>query len=153
MANPLKMLKLKPTGIQFIQQLPIHAPPSRVWKTLLDVPGWLRFDPKSTDRHGKIEPWVGGRYWAEFPDGSSALHMIVTYLEPGKLLRMSGPMGLTHLPVNSVFIFELQPRGKGTLLRFCQRSFGFIDPTVKTRYSQGWKQLLSQMKAMAEKRK
>lgn len=153
MANPLKLLKLKPQGFQFIQEINVDAPPPRVWMAVLDMPGWFRFDPKAK-RTGKVEPWVGGRWYVERPDGSSALNTIITQIEPNKLLRMAGPMGLTHLPVNNVFIFELQPRGKnGTLLRFAQRTFGYIDADVKKRYHGGWKQLLPQIKAMAEKKK
>ena len=78
--------------------------------------------------------------------------MIVTRIEPQKLLRLSGPMGMSHLPVNNAFIFELQPKngGRKTLLRFCQRTFGFLTADVKTKFSGGWKQLLSQLKDLAE---
>ncbi len=153
MANPLKLLKLKAAGFQFIQELKVDAPPSRVWKTVLDMPGWFRFNP-TDKRHGRVEPWVGGRFYAENPDGSSSLYMTITRIEPNKLLRAMGPMGMSHLPVNNAFIFELQPRGKnGTLLRFCQRTFGFITPEVQKDYAGGWKQLLPQIKRMSEKKK
>ena len=36
MANPLKLLKLKPTGFQFIQEVPIDAAPAKVWKAIHD---------------------------------------------------------------------------------------------------------------------
>jgi uncharacterized protein YndB with AHSA1/START domain len=150
-ANPLKLLKLKPTGFQFIQQVKIDATPARVWKILIDMPGWFRFDPAIKKKIGKCEPWVGGRFYGTYPDGSSMLHAIITRIDPERLLRMSGPMGLSHLPVTNAFIFELSPQGKGgTLLRLCQRTFGFLDADVKKRYAEGWKYLLPQMKALAE---
>ena len=63
-------------------------------------------------------------------------------------------MGNTHLPMDGVFIFELQPRGSsGTLLRFCQRTIGFLDADVKKKMAGGWGKLLPQLKAMAEKKK
>ena len=152
MANPLKMLKLKPAHFQLIQEVKIDAPPRRAWAALLDMGGWFRFDPTDTKRHCKCEPWVGGRFYAEYADGSSALHAIITYIEPEKLLRLSGAMGLTHLPVSNAFIFELQPKGQGTLLRMCHRAFGYMDSEVGKRYGQGWKQLLPQIKALAEEK-
>jgi uncharacterized protein YndB with AHSA1/START domain len=150
MANRLKMLKLKPTHFQFIQELKIEAPPQRVWATLLDVGNWFRFDTGAMSSSGKLELWPGGRFYVERQDGSASLHAIVTHIEPEKLLRMSGPMGLSHLPAHHVFIFELEARAKGTLLRLCQRSFGYMDATVGKRYGQGWRQLLSQLKTLAE---
>jgi uncharacterized protein YndB with AHSA1/START domain len=152
-ANPLKMLKLKPTHFQFIQQVPIDAPPARVWKVLLDMPGWFRFDSKDTQRHGKMEPWVGGRFHETTPDGASWLHATVTHMEPNKLLRLSGSFGMTHLPVCNAYIFELSPRGKGTLLKFCQRTFGALTPDVSKQYRGGWKKLTQQLKAIAEQRR
>src|SRR4051794_37395484 len=99
MANPIKMLKLKPTQFQFIQELKISAKPQRVWRSLLDVQNWFRFGPANDGSVRHMEPFVGGRFWGEYPDGSTALHAIITYMEPNKLLRMSGPIGLSHLPV------------------------------------------------------
>jgi uncharacterized protein YndB with AHSA1/START domain len=154
MANPLKFLKLKPQGFQFIQEVPIDAPPARVWDSLLDVGAWWRFDANQPPRI-TLEPWPGGRFFGQASEQGGAaesLHGIVTYIEPNKLLRIGGQMGLTHLPVMHALIWELQPR-KGcdaTLLRFAQRTFGFIDADVKKRYQSGWKVLFPQLKAVAE---
>ncbi|MBC8107233.1 MAG: SRPBCC domain-containing protein [Anaerolineae bacterium] len=154
MANPLKMLKLKPTSFQFIQELKINAPTKRVWDSLIDVRGWFKFDPtaKNTDR--KLELWPGGRFHNESPDGTQSLYAIVTHIEPGKLLRLHGQMGNTHLPMDGVFIFELQERKPaGTLLRFCQRTFGLLDADVAKKMKGGWGKLLPQIKEMAEKKR
>jgi uncharacterized protein YndB with AHSA1/START domain len=150
-ANPLKMLKLKPSGYQFIQEVPIDAPPKKVWKTVLNIGKWFYF-PGSKEKH-ELEAWPGGRWHAEMPDGTLDLHGIVTRIEPNRLLRIGGPIGQTHIPVNNVVIFELQPRndGKGTLLRLCHRSYGFIDGDAKKRFSGGWGQLLPNIKKVAEK--
>jgi uncharacterized protein YndB with AHSA1/START domain len=154
MANPLKMLKLKPVSFQFILETPIKAPPKKVWSTLLNPGKWFLFDltqgpwPKS-----KFEPWPGGRWTMQYPDGTHDLAAFVTRIEPQKLLRLAGHMGQSHVPVNSAFIFELQPKdnGKSTLLRIGQRTFGFTTPDLKKRMTQGWTKLLGQLKARAEK--
>lgn len=153
MANPLKLLKLKPTGFQFIQELPIDAPPKKVWASLLNIGKWFGFEPDRADwAKSTLEAWPGGRWFSETKDGEERLNAIVTLIEPGKLLRMSGPIGMSHMPVNSVYIFELQPRndGKGTLLRFGQRTYGFLTPDVKKNFGGGWKKLLPQLKELAE---
>src|ERR1035437_1868293 len=141
------MLKLKPVSFQSIQEIPIAAPPKKVWKTVLNVGSWFRFGedrgPKQT-----LEPWAGGRWVVKEANGTTGLFAIVTLIEPGKLLRLSGPIGLSHLPVSNAMIFELQPKkdGKATLLRLGHRAFGFMDADVKKRYSGAWKHLLGNLK-------
>ena len=104
MANPLKMLKLKAQSVQFIQELPIAAAPKKVWTTLLNPSAWFVFDPAHRAKH-TLDLRPGGQWTSMHPDGNAALMGTVVYVEPGKLLRVSGPLGLTHLPVTSVIIF------------------------------------------------
>jgi len=150
MPEPVKLRKLKAEGFQFIQEIRINASPQKTWKSLLNIGNWFKFDPTEKPR-AKLEPWVGGRFYREEPSGEAALHGIVTYFQPNKLLRLSGPIGMSHLPVSNAFIFELTPDKKGTILKLCQRTFGYMDPDLKNRYQGGWKKLLPQLKALAEK--
>jgi uncharacterized protein YndB with AHSA1/START domain len=154
MANPLKLLELQPTGFQFIEDLPIQASPETVWSSLLKVEKWFRFDPdpKKASKH-TFEAAAGSRWVSTTWEGNTVFHGTVTYVEPGKLLRLEGQIGATHLPVTSVVIFELQPQdgGKTTLLRLGQRTFGLIDAELKTRANNMWKRLLPQLKELAEK--
>jgi uncharacterized protein YndB with AHSA1/START domain len=155
MANPLKMLKLKADGFQFIQELPIDAPPKKVWASLLKIDKWFGMEPdRKLWSKGTLEVWPGGRWFAKSHDGVERLFAFVTQIEPEKLLRLSGTLGVSHLPVNSVFIFELQPRdgGKSTLLRFGQRTFGYITPDIKKNFPTGWKKMLPNLKQLAEGR-
>ena len=154
MANPLKLLKLKTQGFQFIQEIPIDAPPAKVWKALLNVGVWFRFDnPELGHPNMKIEPHIGGRFMSEAKD-ESRLFGFVAHIEPNKLLRINGPMGMTHLPVSNVMIFQLDPMagGKKTLLRFCQRAHGMMTPNMAKNYQGGWKQLFPRLKKLAEKK-
>jgi uncharacterized protein YndB with AHSA1/START domain len=154
MANPLKLLKLKPRGFQFIKELPIKAPPEKVWPALINVEQWFRFDPdpSKASKH-TFEPTAGSRWVSTNWEGNSICYAMVTYVEPGKLLRLEGQFGATHLPITTVVIFELQPKagGKSTLLRLGQRSFGLIDADLKKRTKGMWKHLLPQLKELAEK--
>ena len=153
MANPLKLLKLKPAGFQFIQEIPIDAPPAAVWKALLDVGTWFRFDDVPDFPTMMLEPRVGGLLTSSNADGSVQMFSgIVAHLEREKLLRINGPMGMTHLPAMNVMIWELQPQqgGRATKLRFCQRAFGYITADLQKNFKGGWKQLWPQLKALAE---
>ena len=153
-ANPLKLLKLKPTGFQSITELPIQAPPKKVWSSLINVEKWFRFDPDPSKASKQtLDATAGGRWLSKTWEGNTIFLGTVAYVEPGKLLRLVGQLGMTHLPITTVLIFELQPKagGKSTLLRLGQRSFGFIDADMKKRYSNIWKHLLPQLRELAEK--
>jgi len=153
MANPLKLLKLKPVSFQFIEEIPIAAPPAAVWKALLDVGAWFRFDDVPNFPAMKLDPRVGGMLTSATADGSVQMFSgIVGHIEREKLLRITGPMGMTHLPMMNAMIWELQPSadGKSTTLRFCQRAFGYGTADLKKNFRGGWKQLWPQLKALAE---
>jgi uncharacterized protein YndB with AHSA1/START domain len=152
MANPLKELDLSVQSFQLIQEIPIAAPPEKTWKTLTHPNAWF-LRPDAPGMKSTLELWPGGRWFTESPEGAVSLMAQVTLVEPGKLLRLSGPMGLSHLPIASVMIFELQPRddGRTTLLRVGHRAIGFMDDDVKGRFGNGWKSLLGSLKTAAEK--
>lgn len=154
MANPLKELPLQPIGFQRIQEVHILAAPKKVWAALAEVGKWFVFNPDpATHPKQTIEMKAGGQWIVLHKDGGSSLSATVTHIEPEKLLRLSGPMGMSHLPVMNAFIFELQPKaqGKETLLRMAQRTFGFIDPELEGRYGGAFGMLLNNIKALAEK--
>jgi uncharacterized protein YndB with AHSA1/START domain len=157
MANPLKLLKLKPTGFQFIQEVKIDASPAAAWKALLNAGGWFRFEnPQGQRPKVTLDARLGGLFMSKTKGGSEQrLFGHVSYIEPGKLLRINGSMGITHLPVSSAIIFELQPRanGKATTLRMCHRAFGYLTSDQEKGYKGGWKQLLPQIKTLAEGRR
>jgi uncharacterized protein YndB with AHSA1/START domain len=154
MANPLQMLDLKIQGIQFIQETPINAPSKKVWAAIAKPADWFYFDPKRKSKHTfQLKP--GGNWSAVSKDGNSSLFGTVTLIEPGKLIRMSGHFGLTHLALAGTLIFELQPGAEKntTTLRLGLRLAGFIDDSVQARYEGAWKMLAGQIKALAEKKK
>lgn len=153
MANPLKQLDLIQSGFQHIFEIPVAATPAKVWTTVLHPGSWFGFDPdrSSWSKH-TLELAPGGKWTSKNPNGNEALMAMVTLIEPGKLLRLTGPIGLSHLPVINVIIFELQPQadGKSTLLRVAHRCSGYMDAEVEKRYHGAWTHLLGQLKGVAE---
>jgi len=151
MANPLQMLPLAASGFQFIQEAAITAAPAKVWSSVTNPNAWFFFnpDPATRPKH-TFALRAGGQWISESKDGNSALMATVLLIEPGKLLRLSGPLGLSHLPLTTVVIFELTPQGSGTLLKVGMRSCGYMDAEVEKRYAGAWQRLLSQIKAAAE---
>ena len=100
MANPLKMLKLKPMGFQEIKEVSIDAAPKKVWSTILIVGSWFYFDDVAASRpKHSFDAKVGGQWSLVNKEGASMLMGILTMIEPGKLLRIGGPLGMTqHVP-------------------------------------------------------
>jgi uncharacterized protein YndB with AHSA1/START domain len=153
MANPLTMLDLKADGFQMIQETHIEASPAKVWKKLIDFGAWFRLYAEPKDRpKDTFEAWPGGKWTTEHLNGTLEFNGVVTRIEPEKLLRLGGPLGMSHLPVQTVWIFELQAEkeGKATLLRVGQRTYGLIDAEAKQRYTGGWGRILPQLKKLVE---
>ena len=149
MANPLKLLKLKPTNFQILQEIPVKAPPAKVWKTLLACK-WFEFEPGRTDC--SLEAKIGGRFMMAHRDGSvERLFGFVSHLEPNKLLRIYGPGVMSHLPTSTALIWEVQPAKSGSVLRFCQRSYGAMTSDAKKSQEKGWKFMHGNLKKLAEK--
>ena len=62
------MLKLKSSGFQFIQEVPIDAPPAKVWKALFNVGAWFRFD-NATGESQPISDTQGSTTTLDAPSG------------------------------------------------------------------------------------
>jgi len=148
-ANPLTMLKLKATGVQMVHEMPVGAAPARVWESLLDVGAWF-VNGKAVKQ--SLELRAGGKWVSERADGTCVQMAVVTYYEPGKLLRLCGQMGMTHVPVTTVVIFEMQPEGGGKrmLWRLGTRMHGLLTAGVKQMYREGWGHYLPQLVRRAE---
>jgi len=153
MANPLKELALKMQGFQTIQEVFIEAPPEKVWKAVTNPSTWFGFDPdKGAWPKSTLELTPGGRWFLQNKDGGFSFMGNVVHVEPGKLLRIHGPIAMTHLPVMHAAIFELQPQkdGKATLLRFGNRTMGYVTEDLQKGMGEGWAKLFGQLKAVAE---
>lgn len=112
----------------------VTADPQSAWKTLIeDVDLWW---PKDHSWWGKaskltIEPRAGGCF-CEVADPQragarqQALHMTVTFVDPGKLLRMTGGLGpLQGMGLHGALEFRLAPEGGGTRITLWYRAGGY----------------------------
>lgn len=62
-----------------------------------------------------LEARAGGCWCETLPDGGSVQHMTVSYVAPGKVLRLRGALGpLGALPVEGVMTWTLKSAGGGT---------------------------------------
>jgi DNA-binding transcriptional ArsR family regulator/uncharacterized protein YndB with AHSA1/START domain len=127
--------------IEVEPEVRIEAPPARVCEAITTgIGGWWShtfFDGKV-----RLEPEVGGRFWEDAGD-RAALYALVQAIEPPRLLRLSGPMGMTGAVVGSI-AFTLDGAGDGdaTVVRLSHRAYGDVDADTEASYGEGWRSLL-----------
>jgi uncharacterized protein YndB with AHSA1/START domain/DNA-binding transcriptional ArsR family regulator len=127
------------------QELVIHASPQQVFEALtIGIDAWWMKGFESPHSTFHLEPMAGGRFYEDFGQGrGSAFFATVTYLEPGKKLRLMGPMGMSG-PVMGTIAFDLVPERDGTRLTLSHRVVGAVDEDDRETYTHGWQELLGE---------
>lgn len=134
------------------QTFDLDASIDRSWAALIDVGGWWthHFAPDRPEM--VLEPAAGGRFLERWGKGSGALWGTVMHVEPPKLLRLHGPLGMGRLPCASVYEFHLEAGkgGRGTRIRLVHRAHGLLDPAWKRAHESGWREMWPHFRALAE---
>jgi DNA-binding transcriptional ArsR family regulator len=114
----------------------VEAPRERVFDALLAIGEWWphRFRPGAGV---VLEPFVGGRFYEDWGDGTGALYGTVAALSRPDRIAVSGPMGMAG-PVVSLWSYDLADDGGATLLQGAHRAFGEIDDDTRAAYAAGW---------------
>jgi uncharacterized protein YndB with AHSA1/START domain len=140
-----------PVALEAVAEIRIDAPVDRIWRSLTeDIGSWwphsFSDDPKIS-----IEPWIGGRFYEEFGDtGGGALYALVTYVEPGVMLTVSGPMGMRGARLY-VKTYELEAEGSSTRVRTVASMLGDMPPELRDRYREGGVEVLESLKRHVER--
>ena len=103
------------------------------WRALIDdVDRWWPKDHSwwGADSKLRIEPRAGGCFCeaveSDPEGGRQAEHMRVAFVEPGKLLRMTGGLGpLQGMGLHGALEFRLTDEGKGTRITLWYRAGGY----------------------------
>jgi uncharacterized protein YndB with AHSA1/START domain len=97
----------------------VAAPAAKAWAALVDVRGWWdKAHTWSGDAANlSLEAAPGGCFCEKLAGGGGVRHMTVVYVEPTKLLRLTGGLGpLQDLAVAAVMTLKLtEAQGKTTL--------------------------------------
>lgn len=98
------------TGFSVENRVRIHQPAERVWQALIQqVDQWWPKDHSWWEGTFTIDPHAGGCF-CERKGGQSALHMMITLVDPGQLMRMTGGLGpLQGLGLSGVLDWQLSP--------------------------------------------
>jgi uncharacterized protein YndB with AHSA1/START domain len=107
----------------------VPVEPAKAWRALVDdVDSWWPRDHTWWGERSvlSIEPRAGGCF-CERHGEQQALHMLVTFVDPGKLLRLTGGLGpLQGMGLNGVLEFRLAPASRGgTTVTMFYRAGGY----------------------------
>lgn len=112
--------------IENSETVPVDA--MTAWNALVDDVG--RWWPKDHTWWGdasrlSIQPRAGGCF-CEINGARQAWHMTVTFVDPGRTLRMTGGLGpLQAMGINGALEFRLVPADKGTRITLYYRAGGY----------------------------
>jgi uncharacterized protein YndB with AHSA1/START domain len=119
----------RPSGFTVENAVRVPVPPLQAWKALVnDVDRWW---PKDHTWWGaesvlSIDPRAGGCF-CERKGEQQAQHLMVVFVDPGKLLRLTGGLGpLQGMGLTGVLEFRLAPaEGGGTTITLYYRAGGY----------------------------
>jgi DNA-binding transcriptional ArsR family regulator len=141
-----------PIAAEIEAEVTISAGVEEVWTALTDDIGrWWSHSFKDEPYAIVLEPFIGGRFYEQFDEsGAGALYATVTYVEPYRVLRTSGSMGMPGAR-QYVKTYRLEPAGDATVVRTTASALGDIGPELLTGYRDGGQALLEALKTYVEK--
>jgi uncharacterized protein YndB with AHSA1/START domain len=128
---------------ELVAEVRIAAPPETVWAALTTgIGAWWPHTFHDRPKRIVLEPTIGGRFYEAFDDaGAGALYATVTYVDPGRILRTSGPMGLRGAAMY-VKTFQIEPDADGTRVRSTASLMGAVDSEMVDSYRAGGEEVL-----------
>jgi len=125
------------------RELMIAARPDTVWSLLTDPREAVRWMGVSA----QLDARPGGAYRVEVLPGAVASGYFVEVDPPRRLVYTWGwESGKSAVPPgSSTIVFELEPRGAGTLLRFTHRDLPSAEAAAK--HAHGWQHYLDRLVA------
>ena len=120
---------LAATGFEVRLEAALTAPADSAYRALVHVANW--WDSGHTfsgdARNLSLDPRAGGLFMEQLPDGGSVTHLTVTFVRPGKLLRLAGAMGpMQGSGVAGSQTWTLTPDGEGTNLVLTYSVGGYL---------------------------
>ena len=128
-------------------QIDVPVPPADVWRALTeDVGRWWPHTFTDQPFAIRLEPVIGGRFYEQFDEvGAGALYATVTYVEPMRMLRISGPMGMRTAAMY-VKTYRLEPIDAGTRIRTKASTMGDVAEDTREGYRAGGLEILEALR-------
>ncbi len=110
----------------------------KVWAALTnDIGRWWAVRLGEEGSSISLDPRLGGHFEERWGDGEGIVWGCVIDLRRGKRLRLNGNLGMTGAGTND-FTYELEEKGKNTLLKLSHHGIGYRDPETEENYRKGW---------------
>lgn len=143
-----------PLTIDLAKELVLAAPRAKVFDALTEgVAAWWGKPYLTSNAVGlSLDARVGGSFVEEWEGGGGKQLAVVTAVDPGIRLELTGPL---HLGVVfGIVEFHLEDDRSGTRLAFSHRAIGAVSPDIAEEFAAGWTELLGvRLKAFVESRK
>jgi uncharacterized protein YndB with AHSA1/START domain len=132
-------------------EIRIRAQPPAVWRALTtEIGHWWPHTFTDEPRAIRLEPVIGGLFYEQFDDeGAGALYATVTYIQPQRMLRISGAMGMSGAALY-VKTYRLEAVDGGTLVRTTASTLGAVSAETLENYRSGGAEVLQALKRFAE---
>ena len=116
-------------GYTVTQTIMLPVSPIKAFSVMTgDISGWWDHSFSDFPRKLYIEPNVGGGFYEMFDDsGHGVQHAVVTYADPGKRLRMEGPLGLAGRAITFVTTWDYEAVGDSTRVTCTVNMSGQVD--------------------------
>jgi len=107
-----------PAGFTSVHEMTLAATPARVYQALTaEIGRW--WDPRHSysgiATNFTLDPRPGGCFCEALADGGGVEHLRVVYVDPNRLLRLSGGLGpLQSMAVAGSMDFALEDAGEGS---------------------------------------
>ena len=109
-------------GFTTVHEVLVNAPRARVWQAAIgEIGKWWSDDHTVNGNAGRmiIEGTPQGCFCETFENGGGVVHMNVTFVNPGTILRLTGGLGpLGLMGVNGNMTWEFFDALEGTTVRF-----------------------------------
>jgi uncharacterized protein YndB with AHSA1/START domain len=131
------------------KEITVAAPPLEAWNAFTgDVSGWWDHHFSEKPLRLVIDRKPGGAFWEIFDkEGHGVKHAEVIYADPGKELRMRGPLGFSGMAVDLVMSFHFQAEGEGTKVHFTLNALGQLDGEAVQALDRVWDHFLGNYQA------
>lgn len=144
-------MKLEDLNLDVAQEIEIQAAPGDTFRAMLrGIADEMSPTPSGQSLQMVLEEWPGGRWFRDLGNGQGHLWGFVQVIKPPTLLEIAGPMMMSY-PVAGHLQMRCAPIAGGTLLTLRHRAFGLIDDNHRQGVVTGWKKILEDIKAHAEK--
>lgn len=115
-------------GFTLLNEVSIHAARDNVWRAAMDVGQWWSSNHTISGDASRlsISPRLQGCFCETFGADAGVVHMVVTMVNPGVILRLTGGLGpLGLMGVSGNMTWEFEDAGDGTRVRFAYAVGGY----------------------------